>query len=338
MLSGGLSIWLVNTFQWFEKKSNYFSCNCLPFLVHLFLDTSVFIIILMTGEKLFASVCPIKARIFNQRFKKSKIACIFILSILINSHFLFSHIFIDLEDLKMENVSIQEGNLSICTYLQYNRFYSNWAIINAFIYSFLPFTILLFFNVCIVCSILKSAKRRKKLSISKFKIMRNPNIKCSFGETCMNRFNSLEGKDVIIDFKREIGKNKKLEILSTVRNGSMLIDNIIMASSKIILNIDKKSVIKTSSKNDISKFLIMYLLLLNFSFLLLSMPIVVVQIIESKTSNTNELTKSIAELFLYLNHSLSFFFYLLNGKTFRGEAIKFMNSLLLRKNKQIKDL
>jgi hypothetical protein len=132
----------VNTFQWFEKKSNYFSCNCLLFLVHSFLDTSVFIIILMTVERLFASVCPIKARIFNQRFKKSKIACIFILSILINSHFLFTHIFIDLKDLKMENVPIKEGNFSICTYLRYNKFYSNWAIINACIYSFILFTIL----------------------------------------------------------------------------------------------------------------------------------------------------------------------------------------------------
>ncbi len=161
-----------------------------------------------------------------------------------------------------------------------------------------------------MCSIIKSANKRKKLSISKFKSTCNPSIKYSFDGIGMNRFNSLEVKEVV-DFKLEIGKNKKLEILSTVRNDSTkpIIDNIIlMDSSKITSNVDEISVIKTSRKNDFSKVLIMCLLLLNFSFLLLSMPIVVVQIIESRTSITNELIKSIAELFLYLNHSLSLFF------------------------------
>jgi hypothetical protein len=127
--------------------------------------------------------------------------------------------------------------------------------------------------------------------------------------------------------------------------------------TSILLNKKKLSMIKF-----IDKRLTITLFLVSISFFMMTMPMVVLQIIEAeyffkivdlKFQNDTllynhifklnqeiyyfDLLKSIAELLQYLNHSINFILYVISGKTFRNETKTFLSRLTRKTKKENKD-
>ena len=85
------------------------------------------------------------------------------------------------------------------------------------------------------------------------------------------------------------------------------------------------------------KHMTVIIFLINFSFCLLTMPIVILQIVNENSfrnkqesdedfENLFDLLKSIAEILQYINHSIIFFLYCLSGTSYRNEAKIFLSN------------
>jgi hypothetical protein len=128
--------------------------------------------------------------------------------------------------------------------------------------------------------------------------------------------------------------------------------------TSVLLNRKKFSMIRF-----IDKRLTITLFLVSISFFMMTMPMVVLQIIEAeyffqiadlKFQNDTliynhilklnqeidyfDLLKSIAELLQYLNHSINFILYVISGKTFRNETKKFLSRLIRKPKRENQDL
>ena len=90
---------------------------------------------------------------------------------------------------------------------------------------------------------------------------------------------------------------------------------------------------KIQSLKRINKRLTLMVLFINISFCILSMPMVILQIVQlnrdevfNKANENVDLVLAIAEIFQYLNHTTNFFFYCLSTSNFRNEAKSFFTS------------
>ena len=336
LLAGGLNLWLMSTFNWNFMVQTNLSCKILPFIIYTMLDLSVGLIVTTTICKLFAVSRPLHAYKMKHNHKNSniKIILLFCFFAIVNSHFLFSHSiknspsneefddllgnyvtlnthenlnesnfppdnqtleytmnhrdeYHDYESQIFKNIRIL-SNKKICTYKTWDNFYEfYWIYIDASIYSFLPFLLLSIFNVLIIRYLKKAENDGLK-----FKLHYRTSL---IVKTSQRESEKINQKYDSVDY----GNRKKL-----------------------FTSIDYK--------NQNLKYTIRHLaaliILINISFCILSMPMVILQImhqyntIKYNTQNSiYDLFTAIAEIFQYLNHSTNFFFYCLSAKSFRNE-------------------
>ncbi|RNA33907.1 FMRFamide receptor-like [Brachionus plicatilis] len=335
LLVGGVNMWVhtINPTFSFTLLS-ILNCKFVPFFFYTFADWSVFVIVIMTAERLYAVWKPLKAVKIDRKLQfKVTIIASACLSCFINSHFLFTHSVIKA---RREMLSDYENETEeyepICIDTFWHEFYqSYWIYIDALIYSFVPFCLLSLFNILIVKYLFKAADESFQLLEENFVRRKKP------------RSNMI------------VPPNSLQHANRAVRFGSL------RESVEIILSNGKKNKRITATINllhpnrRLNRRIAFMLLTLNISFLVFSMPMVVMQIIyftvpqfldsgfeprlhENVTTsfviisevpvNENtiakfDLIKAIAELLQYLNHSTNFFLYSISGRTFRNETRRF---------------
>ncbi|CAF0774904.1 unnamed protein product [Brachionus calyciflorus] len=335
---GGVSLWIhtINSNYSFALSS-ILTCKLSPFLFYTLADWSVFIIVIMTAERLHAVWKPLRVVRSNKKLQ-FKITMLFSVSLcsLINSHFILTHSVVKAKKLSVEfNVNNKTEEIEeICIDTQWHEFYTNyWIYIDATIYSFLPFCLLSIFNISIVRYLFKAADDSLKLNEEKFLLKSNLKWRTN----------------VLNSYENSIEVNRVSHVRFESTN-----DYLLSATSKKNNKIKNLNLFYSARK--LNRRIALMLLSLNVSFLIFSMPMVVLQIIYYSLSpsldsghepivNSNEtmitisdlpvnesviakfdLIKAIAELLQYLNHSTNFFLYSVSGKTFRQETKKFFLS------------
>ena len=333
MLSGGLNIWLIKTFDWTLIKKSKVACKLLPFFIYTILDFSVAIIVIMTGHKVYAVSSPINAsqRKFDRKIPTIIILVALVICFSINSHFLVSHSLLEFHELKLIDNVYYIHLIKVCTHKMWITFYDMyWSYIDATIYSFLPFFLLSIFNTLIILRLVK--EKRGSLRLQK-----------------------PENVSVVSHEKSEIANDRNLK-----KSTKLLVKKLTVAeyNSKNSLETISVSVkkIRNSSKNN-NKRLTITILLINISFCVLTMPIVILQIADQLDANNQmdnrrnrnntkilekkvdksfdenyfNMIKALFELLQYLNHSINFFLYCLCVKTFRNETKLFLLSIFRKK-------
>jgi hypothetical protein len=182
LLTGGLVIWLHAAFKISIHDTSLGACKMFSFLIYTVLDFSVLIIVIMTAEKLYAVLQPIKVHQAKFNKKKSTIYLIsaFIFCALINSHFVFTYSLMNVNQTLRNTLSEHSFNKTfgfvkkrynvsqeletICSFTRWDSFYNYyWAYIDASIYSFIPFISLSSFNVLIVQKLKKANELRANI-------------------------------------------------------------------------------------------------------------------------------------------------------------------------------
>ena len=331
LLVGGVNMWVhtINPIYSFTLLS-ILNCKFVPFFFYTFADWSVFVIVIMTAERLYAVWKPLKAVKINRKLQfKISIVASASLSCFLNSHFLLTHSVIKAKN----ELILDESNKTfdyepICIDTFWHEFYqSYWIYIDAMIYSFVPFCLLSLFNILIVKYLFKAAD-------DSFKLLEE-NLICP--------------------------KKKPSNLIVQSRGGSGVHFGSMRASVDLMVSNGKKTkrirdrINFVHPNRKLNRRIAFMLLTLNISFLVFSMPMVVMQIIYytvpqfldsgfepiieqnfttpyvivsdlSLNENTIarfDLIKAIAEILQYLNHSTNFFLYSISGKTFRNETRKF---------------
>ena len=311
LLTGGLNLWLSSAFNFYLVHFSTSVCKIYLFISYSMLDFSVWIIVLTTAEKLYAVSHPLDAHSLRTKTKKSLMIVIiaFFFCLVVNSHFLITHSMIYFEAVKNETLNQIENNtqtvtnqelldLSICSYNKWNEFYeAYWAIFDATIYSFLPFSLISIFNVLILIYLKKAEYVSKKYKLHQLL------------ETSLS---NKTGYNYIFKNLKEKKAKDFLEVDLNLYNRQNF-------------NYKKQSL------KYINKRLIVLIFSINISFCILSMPMVILQIVQlhnyehfSKNNKYFDLLTSIAEILQYLNHTTNFFFYSLSVRTFREQLKVFL--------------
>ena len=295
---------------------------------------SIMIIIIMTALKLYGIVYPMKANRKTYNIKKAAIHVflIFIFCSFVNIHFILTHSIVEIERDQLfdnETISTKNETTKLCFYIKWNDFYHfYWPYIDAIFYSFLPFILLTILNVMIIINIKKTKKRSfelRKQCIISVRYSKGP--KKSYGSLVSSNLKNFEKTDVL---NLENYRKRRLAIIEEVEKKLLAI--------KLAKKIEEKK----------AKRLTLLIVLIDISYLILTMPIVIFQILDQLEINEklanyknveNEetakniqkhdhiLLKSIFTILQFLNHSLNFFFYCFSGQTFRNETKKFFSNI-----------
>ncbi len=292
LISGGTNLWLSTAFNWSLIQTSSLTCKIFPFFTYTMLDFSVWLIVITTGEKLFAVSQPLYAHSLKMNAKKS--VCFVIITLIIcsaiNSHFLITHTIIDFklinqtENNHMVN-NTEPRDLSTCSYSKWNRFYEEyWSYIDATIYSFLPFLLISVFNVLVIIYL-----KRAEKNISKYKLQ--------------YRKSSIPNQFIV----------------------NLELDKLNKTSTNFYKR--RKKNFKLKSLKSINRRLTLTVLFINISFCILSSPMVILQIVQLNREDAFDINNksldlflAIAEILQYFNHTTNFFFYCLSATNFREEA------------------
>ena len=265
---------------------------------------------------------------------------------------------------------------SHCSYTKFDGFYEYvWPYIQASVYSFVPLIVLIILNILIFRSIIKAEigrltmieaqnsseiknnainfnerlKERKTLynfllaseiNNSEIKPRLNArvrfystaegvnvqNVELLMKTTCRPDLNVTSSKQIGDD---QLSTSKNISTIEFIKRKSITV------RASLALYNNYKNVKSTKKRLTLTMFLV------NFSFCLMSMPIVILEIyyynrkkkfinyvstsiskyedFETNYKDFDSL-KAIAELLQNLNHSMNFFLYCISGKTFRNEA------------------
>ena len=159
LLVGCLRRWVVEMFEVDLLNESPAACYIVNFLQYWSFDVAVWILVIMTMDRVVVVTSPLKAQVYATR-RRAAIALIIVLTACagINLHFFFTTEYSD----------------NVCTakkkHLEF--FNSIWSWIDATVYSFLPFVLLLVMNVVIIV-FMGQADRRKRNMTNQFKIKRS---------------------------------------------------------------------------------------------------------------------------------------------------------------------
>jgi hypothetical protein len=274
-LSGGVNFWLESAFNLKILTISTAMCKIFPFLSYTMLHYSVTIIVILTADKLYAVSSPFKA--FERKFAKKKLVIIAFLALfvccLINSHFLYS---LNIFPMNLSSNSINKNNsqnfTKICINNKWKSFYVNyWIYIDATVYSFLPFTLITVFNALIIIRLIKEGKKSFELQqtvfgsqYSVFKIKNRPSR---------------------TEIKKVNHQKRRMAIVECNRNKSLL---------RVVMSHEQK---KHHTIN--TKLSILTILLITILFCILTMPIVILKIINEnyigKLSKLNKIDKFLVD-------------------------------------------
>jgi hypothetical protein len=273
LLNGCLNVWIIIYFG----ESLLFTqlgCKIVGTIYYTASHFSVWIVVAMTIERFIAVAIPLQANRLCT-VKRAKLVCFSLacIMLLINIHFLFTHALI---------------NGECVHHIEYDLIMKIWPWIDAVIYSYIPLTLLIIFNILIVHNLIKSKKNIKRLQNGQNGPIKNYSIRYFIYSTFNNKSNNL---------------SNQLELLSNQP-----------------LNQRQQQQQTSSSAN---KRLTIMLLVVSITFFVTSVPIVTLQTIERNYQQISNLVvlKGIFLALQYLNHSINFFLYAVTGKTFRKEFL-----------------
>ena len=335
LFTGALNLWVFAAFNWSIVTTSTITCKLLPFLIYTALDFSILIIINVTAKKMYAILKPLEAIHSKENVKKS--VCFALLTLVIcsaiNSHFLFS------QSLNIINVNnnFNKTLIKMCTNdIRWNKFYDYyWPYIDATIYSFLPFILITVFNVLIIKGLLEEAKKS-------YKLQEKNCSKDALNKTGLSL--ALKKKNTILKIDKP---NVELHSHYSNRRTAVVEFNSKNIFTQLALAIKHDKKVNKGNPKRMTGVIFM----INISFIVLTMPIVILQIVNqiyinnkiNKLSNLRDesisdsigqdelshenifdLLKAIFEVFQYLNHSINFFLYCFSGQTFRNETKLFL--------------
>ena len=257
---------------------------------------------------------------------------------------------------------------SFCSYTKFDGFYEYvWPYIEASVYSFVPLILLIIFNILIFRSIinaeierLKMTEAQKPLKLKKRKTVHNLPSEINksekkFFDTRVRFYHKKEGVNKKVAQRVELlsktACRPDIHIHLTSAKQTFIGDKLSSSKNCSIVEVIKRKSITVRASLELyknyknvkstKKRLTLTMFLISFSFCLLSMPIVILEIyynirkkqflnyasssigkyedFDSHFKDFDSL-KAIAELLQNLNHSMNFFLYCISGKTFRNEA------------------
>jgi hypothetical protein len=269
LLNGCLNVWIIIYFG----ESLLFTqlgCKILGTIYYSASHFSVWIVVAMTIERFIAVAIPLQANHLCT-VKRAKLVCFSLacIMLLINIHFLFTHSLINGE----------------CVHHKYfDLIMKIWPWIDAVIYSYIPLTLLIIFNILIVHNLIKSKKNIKRLQNEQHEPIKNYSIRHFIYSIFNNRSNQLE-----------------------------------LLSNQPLHQRQQQQQVSSSA----NKRLTLMLLVVSITFFITSVPIVTLQTIERNYQQFSNLVvlKGIFLALQYLNHSINFFLYAVTGKTFRKEFL-----------------
>ncbi|CAF0766852.1 unnamed protein product [Brachionus calyciflorus] len=301
----------------------------------------VWIVVIMTIERYIAVALPLQAsRLCTVKRAKLYTSILASIIFLINMHFLISHSVFEIPDLNQLGCQPKED---------YKFLMSNiWPWIDASVYSFIPLTLLIIFNILIVHNLIKASKNIEKLNntCKKFNINKDKKTKSFYlvsfvclGCCCCSNNNNNNNKEIEIsgqNYKHVKSKSlcqyeNKIDT-KLLKSKSMYHQSLMnhkMTTSASNLSFSSSTVQNSqtnasqSSPSSTNRRLTIMLLVVSVTFFITSTPIVTLQTIEqasfvSKQFDLN-LIRGIFLVLQYLNHSCNFFLYAVTGKTFRRE-------------------
>lgn len=154
LLTGLAGIWGKHLIGKDVQDTSDLTCKFSIFFGHFFSDVSVWVIIAVTVERFVVVKYPFRT-LASKRIRQAKIICAAIVALMcaINVHFLV------LAEIHARN-GAPKCEIRPSSWTMINNI---WPWIDAVVYSFLPFTILVVLNGFIIRSVCKSKDRRKKL-------------------------------------------------------------------------------------------------------------------------------------------------------------------------------
>ena len=154
---GLLQLW-IGQFTFEIKNQANWLCKLIVFLGYVCSDTSVWLIIAVTAERFFVVYFPLQApRLCNVKNARIVIVGITLLFGSINCHLLWS---VELEIGHYNDTVVQQchakGNFTLLVHVI-------WPWVDAAIYSFVPFVLILVFNILIIRQVFMAKKTRSKM-------------------------------------------------------------------------------------------------------------------------------------------------------------------------------
>ena len=235
-------------------------------------DLSVWLIIAVTVERYIVVCFPLKASsMINTSRAKKVIIFLVLVMFAINLHFLWT---VEIVDRKMDS-----KNVSNCEAAPHHEQLVNdvWPWVDACIYSFVPFIVILVLNILIICEVVEARNHRRQMQNTPEHHYHQQTTRLRDGDHSSSRASCRRSCGP--------GEGTKLTIM---------------------------------------------LLTVSFTFLLTTLPMNVSLIVTAfwqQYQNTLrqiaqfKLAKTVAELLMYVNHSINFFLYCATGHKFRQQIV-----------------
>lgn len=286
LLVGCLNYWLYEYKRIFILHTSTIACKAFSVILYTTMDFSVWMVVIMTIERFIAVSFPLKS-MYVCTVKKAKLATLVLVILLftINSQFLLTHSLTIRSDLN----STEQGCQSRSG--KYDFFMNKlWPWIDASKYSFVPLLTIIVFNVLIISNMIKASSSRKKLA----QTYATPKA-----------------------YTKSVNQNNHVNLSP---NNGLYTSTTPHASSTSQISPGTSSSSSSSSNN---RRLTVMLLSVSITFCILSIPLVLLQILEKAEIGSLPYQKLYPYfLFLqYFNHSINFFLYVFSGKIFRRECI-----------------
>lgn len=329
--------------------SVYFCKLACLFLYGMF-HFCVWIVVIMTIERFIAVALPLQAnRLCTVKRAKLYTLVLVCIIFLINIHFLFSHTVFKREN--SDELGCQPKNTKF-EFLMHKI----WPWIDASIYSFIPLSLLIIFNILIIHNLIKASKNIEKLNSynTKIKVKRETNEPSKksfylFSFQCLDCCCSNGDKKSESNNKNLLYPNRTIDQCERKKNRLFKLGREekslkVVAKPKSIYHQNylntpsttKQTIISSTSNlsspnsSSANRRLTIMLLVISLTFFITSTPIVTLQTIEQaglvSQSRALAITRGIFIVLQYLNHSINFFLYAVTGKTFRREFFALFKS------------
>ena len=235
-------------------------------------DLSVWLIIAVTVERYIVVCFPLRAStMINTNRAKKVIIFLVLLMFAINLHFLWT---VEIVERQMDS-----KNVSNCEAAPHHEHLVNevWPWVDACIYSFVPFIVILVLNILIICEVVEARNHRRQM--------------------------------------QNTPEHHYHQQTTRLRNGDS--------------STTTSSCRRSCGPGEGTKLTVM-LLTVSFAFLLTTLPMNVSLIVTAfwqQYQNTLrqiaqfKLAKTVAELLMYVNHSINFFLYCATGQKFRQQIV-----------------
>lgn len=160
LICGLLRSWIDHLLMSKMENRNKIFCKLSQFLGTSASVLSVWLIVAVTLERTIVISFPFQAHNLIQKNRAIIIATIMACVIIfLNSHFLFT---VDL--VKTISAIDNSKNISLCIFSnQFSSFETSWILIDAIVYSFLPFTLILILNIVIMVKVCQARKTRRSM-------------------------------------------------------------------------------------------------------------------------------------------------------------------------------